>query len=95
MGRALPTRAKAEVVVAEAEGEPLEPNSVDEGEAEVAVTEVEGEPSSRTLSTKAKLSSPKVDDEPLEPNSVDEGEGEVVDAEGRWRVPRAERCRRG
>ena len=27
-------RAKAEVVVAEAEGEPLEPNSVDEGEGE-------------------------------------------------------------
>ena len=35
---------KAEVVVAEAEGEPLDPNSVDEGETEVAVAEVEGEP---------------------------------------------------
>ena len=76
-GRALPTRAKADVVVAEvegeplgssstdagegrsrrspkADGEPLEPNFVDEGEAKVAVAEVDGEP--------------------LEPNSVDEGE---------------------
>ena len=35
---------KSRYEVAEVEGEPLEPNSVVEGEAEVAVAEVEGEP---------------------------------------------------
>ena len=33
------TRVKAEVVIAEVEGEPLEPNTIDEGEAEVVVAE--------------------------------------------------------
>ena len=35
---------KSKSRLSKADGEPLEPNSVDEGEAEVAVAEVEGEP---------------------------------------------------
>ena len=43
MSRTLSTRAKAESSSPKVDGEPLEPNSVDEGEAKVVVAEVEGE----------------------------------------------------
>ena len=40
----LSTRAKPKSWSPKVDGEPLEPNSVDEGEVEVVVAEVEGEP---------------------------------------------------
>jgi len=42
--RTLSTRAKPKSWSPKVDGEPLEPNSVDEDEVEVVVAEVEGEP---------------------------------------------------
>ena len=63
------------------DGEPLKPNSVDEGEGRShRRRRWTASPLSRTLSMREKVEIviTEVEGEPLEPNSIDEGEAEVI-----------------
>ena len=80
-GRALPTRAKADVIVAKVEGEPLGSSSADAGEGRSRRSpKADGEPLEPNSidEGEAEVAVAEVDGESLEPNSIDEGEAEVI-----------------